>query len=1612
MKTKLKLLLLTVLCCCFNLSAQEEFSSNFQTVCVNQEVSFIADNHLTLPSTAYSWSVTPTSGWIYSSGSSTSAYPKIRFSSKGNYTISLTVSGKTVKKCEYIHVVNNNQIQTIRNESKWNSGSTLQTIGTHPCPNYPIGIVRNMLRADFLGCDLLKEEVNDQIFGDGAPSTISNIDGGLLFYSGMNQKAFFYCGGNPWIHSNFGHLFNRHNKIMSGSATMDLSFIGRRTVLSLPMPGTCNSKYFVFHLTFPVTAPWTAIPVHHANYSIVDMDGDNGLGSVTSKNIVFDNVTSLCIAAVPKANNSDYWIIIHDYGLNQFRVYELTSSGFNTTPVQTINIGTVILPYSAQPVVYQGEFKVSPDRKKLALNSWYMNGSGNFQSFIDIFDFNDATGNITNAQTTTPFTPTFSSTLNSIEFSPSSQYLFVDESAFSNFYVIDLNSGTIPYVPATVTVPTPNSGYGGPMQITSDGTIWSMLGYLNNISTISNLNAGTGMTINSSGISKAPTNTDYIPFNNGVFARDFLYQEYILSVGKADRLKYICPGGSVGFSVSPTISLTGTQWYSLKDGAIGGATGNSISGINVSGIYYFEGTDVNGKTYTAHFFAKDYSCYDFGLKDEYLVCPGASAAMTVKYDCDVQTVKWYNKTTSTLITQGPPSTHATQSFAKGEYYLEILTVSGCTLRFDFKVTEEPLPALNTSYTATCGNSVTMDPGNFKTYTWYVQYPGGTKTVIPGATSRTLKVWKTGTYWVKVKTHILECVIEISTTVTIDNCCPVQSSTTNAYQSSYNFYDNANTSQAYDGRPVALFKGTNNHSYVLKQFTNLSSNDFGITELDHEGNMVDVRMYTSTDGFLATDMIESITPNGKIVIGHKNNKLYIMEINPDGTVSTNRRIVTLPNSTGSTLEATSIVRSYYNNGASWGYGILVNLRASNNFNRVYLVGCLSNINFFWVNEVQYIQNSTSEFHAHKLMAYTDNGETSNFIVMARVSVGTLNKGVIVDTKLNFGGAPGGTPVRRVTNNIYFSGAVIPYVGYVFAGSTNPVSFNTTANAAFLRTDFSLGLVAEKTFKSYRMEALNVVPSPSTGNPVFLLMSMDLVGSTNPYFYHLLELDQNLAVISGRNIRTLDKYQNLNNDHDPYISCKTMLTETDEGGYTVLGQEEGSNDFYITKTGSNLLVNCSSNFEPKMDDDVDGFVQNSYVNLVSSSTSALTLTEQGRNMSRTCCNERTGTPTPFKCNFYIAAQNISYTTGTSDLYSGNVITFEALGNFDPSEVDHYEWDFGDGTIITSTTNPVTHIFNTPVDQSYTVNLTIHYKNGCVKNYYNVTTIYICVDPVTTKYCHRIIYECELMYDPEGVLPDCEDCYPTGPTNHPVEMTPLIMLTDANGKITYRREIINRDKCTKCVFTFEFADKACDFNQSYMFLPMGNGHIQVMNTSTPGFGVYACGTPQWTVKNKTTGVYFPMVYLGETIIIDGELGQTYEICLTVTYCYMCNGVEQTCSRTICFDVIATMAPEYKDNGGIPETSDASKARSLSTKEVLTNKADISIRPNPSSDKFTVFNPSGIQNYDQVTIYNANGQVILSRENISADFEYNLGDYANGIYFIRISAGNETRTLKLILQ
>jgi gliding motility-associated-like protein len=234
-------------------------------------------------------------------------------------------------------------------------------------------------------------------------------------YAGAGSASICDKEGNLLFYTNGAKIWCRDGSIMSGGILLSGYPMGPvsaaysiwqtpQSAAIAPDPFDRN-LYYVFH-TWRNSTPnsFGFSDTCSLFYTVVDMSKNNGSGAVIAsrKKILIDNRTDGALTIV-RGDDCNVWVISHSIAGNAFKVYELTVNGLNMTPVIS-NTGLPAAPpfyYDNDPYLYSPArtgVRVSPDRNKLA--HWCSQGTNVYgdagPSFLELFDFNAATGQIQN----------------------------------------------------------------------------------------------------------------------------------------------------------------------------------------------------------------------------------------------------------------------------------------------------------------------------------------------------------------------------------------------------------------------------------------------------------------------------------------------------------------------------------------------------------------------------------------------------------------------------------------------------------------------------------------------------------------------------------------------------------------------------------------------------------------------------------------------------------------------------------------------------------------------------------------------------------------------------------------------------------------------------------------------------------------------------------------------------------------------------------------------------------------------------------------------------------------------------------------------------------------
>ncbi|HEX5003575.1 MAG TPA: gliding motility-associated C-terminal domain-containing protein [Bacteroidia bacterium] len=311
-----------------------------------------------------------------------------------------------------------------------------------------------------------QNETANWFFGDKlgfhfSGATVTPLSNGQLQYN-EGASAISDCRGNLLFYTDGVTVWNRNHSVMVNGSGLLGHYSATQSSVIVPMPGNCN-LFYVFTLDGEEHGLTSGMC-----YSVVDMSLQNGLGEVTQKNSLLYTPSTEKMAAVLHANGRDCWIVTHAFGTNQFYVWLLTDAGVSAAPV---------ISSSGLPIVSLvdaiGEMKLSPDGKRLVYVTLVSKQA-------EVFDFDDATGVVSNPITLTSNLFDAIGGLYGVEFSTDGKKLYITNSDIDylnksgNLYQFSLDAGN----PVAVVNSKVLVGNNAPLtdlrglQLASDGKIY------------------------------------------------------------------------------------------------------------------------------------------------------------------------------------------------------------------------------------------------------------------------------------------------------------------------------------------------------------------------------------------------------------------------------------------------------------------------------------------------------------------------------------------------------------------------------------------------------------------------------------------------------------------------------------------------------------------------------------------------------------------------------------------------------------------------------------------------------------------------------------------------------------------------------------------------------------------------------------------------------------------------------------------------------------------------------------------------------------------------------------------------------------------------------------
>ena len=319
-------------------------------------------------------------------------------------------------------------------------------------------------------------------FNSGTPvaltNSIMNQPEGCATVSDANGQLLFYTDGK--------RVFDKNHQVMPNSLYLKGDGSSSNSAVIVPKPG---SKRYYYIFTSPVNA------IDGIYYSIVDLSLNNGNGDIMAcaKNVLIGQAPfAEKLTTALHDNGHDVWVIARKWQSSAIYAWQVTACGVQDAVISEVGLN---IP-SGQLVGPYGCLKASPQQNRI-VSANELSSSASSGGCIELFDFNNATGELSNAmwfvsphEIDANGTP--NATVYGIEFSPGGQFLYSSSWLDDEIYQMDITLGTAADILASAQViGDVNNGIGnaGAMQLADDGKIYIAQRFDSYLSVIANPDA-------------------------------------------------------------------------------------------------------------------------------------------------------------------------------------------------------------------------------------------------------------------------------------------------------------------------------------------------------------------------------------------------------------------------------------------------------------------------------------------------------------------------------------------------------------------------------------------------------------------------------------------------------------------------------------------------------------------------------------------------------------------------------------------------------------------------------------------------------------------------------------------------------------------------------------------------------------------------------------------------------------------------------------------------------------------------------------------------------------------------------------------------------------------
>ncbi len=542
------------------------------------------------------------------------------------------------------------------------------------------------------------------------------------------------AAGNLLFYTNGATVWNRNNQVMLNGSGMLGEETASQSALIIPRPGQPNRFYLITVSASANTAAWSEIDM--------TLDGGNGGVVTATKNSLFAFDVLPKVTGTRHCNGTDYWFVLQSALGPGFSAYLVTSTGINTTPVNS-NSG-----FSA--IGNQGGYmKISPNGRRLVscLNN-------NMPNTIFLCNFDPSTGQVSSGVLLASSGGEYG-----VSFSPDNRLLYVSASRDSvgslvrnEVYQFNLMVANVSLTKQVIYSQLDTNRKFGALQLGPDKRIYLVQRFKDQLNAIlqpnqlgaaCNFQDSVIFLPNSTGRLGLPNFMDYL-FNDGVQAR------FSFTAG--------CVGAPVSFTDSSFVAISTRNWNFDLTGV--GSPGTSAQ-TNPTHTFNV------GGTYTVRLIVSD-GCFSQDTLDRQI-----AISTTIPVDIGPDSTRLCIGTPFTLSTTqvggydwqfGQPgnfvsngNTTSSQPVSSSGWYKLIVNSAGCTGSDSAFVninTTPPIINLGGNQSLCFGQSLTLDAGN----------PGSRYTWSNGSTTQTVNVTASGTYRVRVEQDACEDIDSVVITV--------------------------------------------------------------------------------------------------------------------------------------------------------------------------------------------------------------------------------------------------------------------------------------------------------------------------------------------------------------------------------------------------------------------------------------------------------------------------------------------------------------------------------------------------------------------------------------------------------------------------------------------------------------------------------------------------------------------------------------------------------------------------------------------------------------------------------------------------------------------------------